>query len=75
MIPVHGNDAGSLADLSEEDRKKVQFLQWWMENGGAYDKLQFTAPQTLAHALADSPVGQLGWNAQLLGPNLDPDYL
>ncbi|MFI7153521.1 epoxide hydrolase family protein [Nonomuraea sp. NPDC050022] len=68
-------DPAELADLSEEDQKKVQFLRWWLENGGAYDKLQSTAPQTLAHALADSPVGQLGWNAQLLGPNLDPDYV
>jgi pimeloyl-ACP methyl ester carboxylesterase len=68
-------DPAEVARMSEEDRKKVEFLQWWMENGGAYDKLQSTAPQTLAHALADSPVGQLGWNAQLLGPNLDPDYV
>ncbi|MER7586473.1 hypothetical protein ABTW72_02945 [Micromonospora sp. NPDC127501] len=41
----------------------------WLDNGGAYDKPQSTAPQALAHALADSPVGQLGSNAQLLGPN------
>jgi pimeloyl-ACP methyl ester carboxylesterase len=68
-------DPAELADLSDEDRKKVQFLQWWTENGGAYDKLQSTAPQTLAHALADSPVGQLGWNAQLLGAHLDADYV
>ncbi|MEV4097031.1 epoxide hydrolase family protein [Streptosporangium saharense] len=68
-------DPAELAALSEEDRGKVEFLQWWLVNGGAYDKLQSTAPQTLAHALADSPVGQLGWNAQLLGPILDPDYV
>ena len=41
---------------------------------GAYDKLQSTEPQNLAHALADSPVGQLGWSAQLLGEFLDPEY-
>ncbi|MFF3442390.1 epoxide hydrolase family protein [Streptosporangium sp. NPDC002721] len=68
-------DPAELAGLSQEDQKKVQFLRWWTDNGGAYDKLQSTAPQTLAHALADSPVGQLGWNAQLLGPNLDADYV
>jgi epoxide hydrolase len=68
-------DPDELAGLSEEEMGKVRFLQWWNENGGAYDKLQSTAPQTLAHALADSPVGQLGWNAQLLGPELDPDYV
>jgi pimeloyl-ACP methyl ester carboxylesterase len=67
-------DPAELATLSAEDRGRVEFLGWWLQNGGAYDKLQSTAPQTLAHALADSPVGQLGWNAQLLG-GLDPDYV
>ena len=38
------------------------------KNRGAYDKLQSTEPQNLAHALADSPAGLLGWHAQLLGP-------
>ncbi|MEV0352271.1 epoxide hydrolase family protein [Nonomuraea sp. NPDC050680] len=68
-------DPAEPAGLSGEDQKKVEFLRWWTDNSGAYDKLQSTAPQTLAHALADSPVGQLGWNAQLLGPNLDADYV
>jgi pimeloyl-ACP methyl ester carboxylesterase len=68
-------DPAELEKLSDEDRGRLEFLGWWMENGGAYDKLQSTAPQTLAHALADSPVGQLGWNAQLLGDGLDPDYV
>jgi pimeloyl-ACP methyl ester carboxylesterase len=68
-------DPAEFENLSEEDQGRVEFLRWWNENGGAYDKLQATAPQTLAHALADSPVGQLAWNAQLLGPGLDPDYV
>ena len=68
-------DPAELAELSDDDRGRLQFMQWWMETGGAYDKLQSTAPQTLAHALADSPVGQLGWNAQLLGQGLDLDYV
>ena len=32
---------------------KVQFLQWFWENMGAFNKLQSSAPQNLAHALAD----------------------
>ncbi|HET6530965.1 MAG TPA: epoxide hydrolase [Actinoplanes sp.] len=68
-------DPTEFEGLSEEDMGRLLFLQWWNENGGAYDKLQSTSPATLAHALADSPVGQLGWNAQLLGPNLDPDFV
>jgi epoxide hydrolase len=68
-------DPAEFEGLSKEDMGRLEFLQWWNENGGAYDKLQSTAPSTLAHALADSPVGQLGWNAQLLGPDLDDDYV
>ena len=68
-------DPAEFEDLSEEDMGRLQFLQWWNENGGAYDKLQSTAPTTLAHALADSPVGQLAWNAQLFPDHLDPDHV
>jgi hypothetical protein len=32
-------------------------------------------PQTLAYALLDSPVGLLAWNAQLLGEDLDADFV
>ena len=46
-----------------------------MENIGAYNKLQSTQPQTLAHALADSPVGQLAWSSQLFGDAVSDDYI
>jgi epoxide hydrolase len=32
-------------------------------------------PQTLAHALADSPVGQLAWSGQLFGEAVSDDYI
>jgi hypothetical protein len=32
-------------------------------------------PQTLAFALMDSPVGLLAWNAQLLGEDLEADFI
>ena len=32
-------------------------------------------PQTLAHALADSPVGQLAWNYQIYGDAVSFDYI
>ncbi|GAA0917066.1 hypothetical protein GCM10009557_89190 [Virgisporangium ochraceum] len=67
-------DPAEFAGLSEEDLERVRFMQWWHENGGAHDKMQSLAPRTIAHALADSPVGQLAWSAQLLG-GLDPDVI
>jgi hypothetical protein len=36
--------------------------------------VQSRQPQTLAHALADSPAGLLGWHSQLYR-GLDPDYI
>lgn len=63
-----------LASLDEEDMGKVAYMQWFMENKGAFNKLQSTEPQTLAHALADSPVGQLAWSSQLFGEEVSRDY-
>jgi len=68
-------DPAEMEGLSKEDMGKVQYLQWFMENMGAYNKLQSTQPQTLAHALADSPVGQLAWSAQLFGDAVSSDYI
>jgi len=68
-------DPSELDGFSEEDLGKVRFLQWFYENMGAYDKLQSQAPQTVAHALADSPVGQLAWSAQLFGDAVSRDYI
>jgi hypothetical protein len=67
-------DPAEFAELSASDLPRVEFMRWWNENGGAHDKMQSLAPQTIAHALADSPVGQLAWSAQLLG-GLDPDVV
>ena len=43
--------------MSAEDRQALEHLQWFNENKMAFNKLQSQQPQTLAHALADSPVG------------------
>ncbi|HET9723362.1 MAG TPA: hypothetical protein VFR44_05915 [Actinomycetota bacterium] len=41
----------------------------------SFNTLMAQQPQTLAFALNDSPVGLLSWNAQLLGEELDPDFV
>jgi epoxide hydrolase len=68
-------DPAELAGLSEEDMKKVQFLQWFWDTMSGYNKLQSSSPQTLSHALADSPVGQLAWSYQLFGESVSDDYI
>ncbi|TDU88213.1 pimeloyl-ACP methyl ester carboxylesterase [Kribbella voronezhensis] len=44
-----------------DDPGVVADRKWYHENMSAYDVLQSQQPQTLAHALADSPAGLLGW--------------
>ena len=63
-------DPAELADLTPDEQAAMAKLQWFWENLGAFNLLHSQAPQTLAHALADSPVGLLAWNSQLM---LDQD--
>ena len=68
-------DPSEFADLSEEEQEGMAVLNWFWQNLGAFNQLQSQQPQTLAHALEDSPAGLLGWNSQLLGPDLDDDFI
>ncbi len=68
-------DPAEFANLSAADMEAVKFLQWFWENMGAYNKMQSQAPMNLAHALADSPVGQLAWSLQLFGDSVPDDYI
>ncbi|TDB74867.1 epoxide hydrolase family protein [Micromonospora sp. KC723] len=68
-------DPAELDRLTGQEKDSLAFGEWFVRNRGGYDKLQSTEPQNVAHALADSPVGQLGWSAQLLGEFLDPDFV
>jgi epoxide hydrolase len=67
--------------MSAEDGAVLQRLQWFMDHKIAFNQLQSQQPQTLAHALADSPAGLLGWNGQLMTPDamgdkpLDEDFI
>jgi pimeloyl-ACP methyl ester carboxylesterase len=68
-------DPAELADLSQQEVEYVQFLQHFNDDMSGYAKLQQSAPQNIAHALADSPTGQLAWSAQLLGATSDDHVL
>jgi epoxide hydrolase len=60
-------DPAEMADLTQEEQAAIAHLQWFWETMGAFNQLQAQQPQTLAHALMDSPAGLVGWNGQLLG--------
>ncbi|WP_157250553.1 epoxide hydrolase family protein [Nonomuraea typhae] len=67
-------DPAEFEGLSEEDLGRVRFLQSFWETMGAFNTMQSQAPQTLAHGLADSPAGLLGWMGQLMGEELGIDW-
>ncbi|MFI0420302.1 alpha/beta fold hydrolase [Spongiactinospora sp. 9N601] len=67
-------DPAELADLTEDEQAAIAHLQWFWENMGAFNQLQAQQPQTLAHAMADSPAGVAGWFGQLLGEDVDLDF-
>jgi epoxide hydrolase len=74
-------DPSEFEGMSAEDGAALGKLQWFMDRKIAFNQLQSQQPQTLAHALADSPAGLLGWNSQLMTPDamgdkrLDPDFI
>jgi pimeloyl-ACP methyl ester carboxylesterase len=74
-------DPAEFVDMSAEDMAAMGKLQWFFENKFSFNQLHSQQPQTLAHALADSPAGLLGWNLQLMAADamgekaLDEDFI
>lgn len=64
LFSFPSGDPAEMVDLSEEDRKRLQFLANFHERAG-FNGIQQTRPQTLSYGLADSPAGQLAWIAEL----------
>jgi epoxide hydrolase len=82
VIGVHVNqifsfpsgDPAEFEGLTQEELQYLGFLQGFVERA-VHDKVQQAQPQTIAHALADSPAGQLAWSGQLFGEALGPDEI
>jgi pimeloyl-ACP methyl ester carboxylesterase len=62
LVPTSTPSEDELEGLTEAEQARLAGLARWEELSG-YAVMQGTRPQTLAYALADSPVGQLGWYA------------
>jgi epoxide hydrolase len=58
-------DPAEMARLSDADRASLTGSTAEFQDKAGYQKIQQTRPQTLGYGLADSPVGQLAWNAEL----------
>jgi epoxide hydrolase len=68
-------DPAEFDGLPQEDMEKLMFLKSFNDEMSAYAQLQGTKPQNLAHALADSPAGQLAWSGQLFAESVDPEVV
>ena len=69
------DDPDLIASLSAEDRAAFDAFVDYQQHHAAYGTVQGQVPQTLAHALTDSPAGA-GWNAQAMQPyGLDDDAI
>jgi pimeloyl-ACP methyl ester carboxylesterase len=81
LFAFPSGDPAELADMSPDDLQQLQQLQWFMDHKFSFNQLCSQQPQTLAHALADSPAGLLGWQLVLLGADvmrkqpLDDDFI
>jgi pimeloyl-ACP methyl ester carboxylesterase len=68
-------DPEEFARMAPEEHEAMKVLQWFYENKMSFNTLHSQQPQTLSYAIFDSPVGLLGWQAQLMGEDLDPDFV
>jgi pimeloyl-ACP methyl ester carboxylesterase len=75
LFSFPSGDPAEFASFTPTDYAALQKLQWFYENMFSFNALHSQQPQTLAFAISDSPVGLLAWNAQLMGENLDPEFV
>jgi epoxide hydrolase len=68
-------DPADLGGLTQDEQAALAGEAWFEANVGGYHVLQGQQPQTLAHALNDSPAGFLGWVCQLYRGRLDADFV
>ena len=60
-MPIVAPDPDTMDDLSALEQAALEGISYYSEWDSGYSKQQATRPQTLAYALADSPVGQMAW--------------
>jgi len=60
LLPLR-RDPAMFANPTQEERRYLMELEAWLKEETGYQWIQGTRPQTLAFALADSPVGLAAW--------------
>ncbi len=80
VIGVHVNalvtfptgDPADMAALTDAEQGRLAAMGEWQQRSGAYLQIQGTRPQTIAHALTDSPAGLLAWITEKFQEWTDP---
>ncbi len=67
--------AARLPDPTPEERAALAGEAWYRAHMSAYHHVQVQQPASLAHALADSPAGYLGWLNIVFRGGLDLDFV
>ncbi|GAA1292269.1 hypothetical protein Psi02_49540 [Planotetraspora silvatica] len=73
LFSFPSGDPAEFEKITPEDQKALEVLQWFYDNKMSFNTLHSQQPQTLSYGIFDSPVGLLGWNAQLFGDTVDID--
>lgn len=74
IVSLPRGDAGELDGLTDEEQAALDDRAWYHEHMDAYHHVQAQQPQTLAHALVDSPVGLLAWFDTIFRGGVDIDF-
>jgi pimeloyl-ACP methyl ester carboxylesterase len=72
LVTFPAGDPADLAAMTGADRRRLDLMKQWQERSQAYLQIQGTRPQTIAHALTDSPAGQLAWIVEKFQEWTDP---
>jgi pimeloyl-ACP methyl ester carboxylesterase len=64
FVPFGEVPEAERAGLTGAEQARLARMQAFLSDGNGYFQIQATRPQTLAHGLVDSPVGQLAWNVE-----------
>ena len=75
LFSFPSGDPEEMQDLEPDALSQLQTLQWFYENKFSFNTLMAQQPRTIGYALDDSPVGLLAWNAQLMGEELNQDFV
>lgn len=66
LVTPPSDDPADLRGLTMIEEERLARLAEFLGEGHGFADLQSTRPSTLAHALADSPAGQLAWTVDKL---------